>query len=359
MSLKHPFLRVSLATILALTGCGSGGGSDPTPDPKDNPPTTPEGPDTGSDVTVSGVAVKGLLKGAKVTAYELDGTGKRLPDAVGTATTDANGAYELELTDAYTGGTIEVEVSVVEGTKMLCDAVRCGSATQSEEMDLPADFTLAAIVEKPASSSTVKASVTAWTTMAAKRAKAILAADANKSIKEAAKQANAEVSQVVGFDVAATESRGLSQISESAGAQAQYAVMNAAVAEVLFQGSDGSDLTERLNAFTSALEDGVVGNADGVTIAELANAVRQVADRVELDAEASEAINNQTTQYDVAGDDGFAPEYDEDLVVDEDATQEEKTAQAGEAVAFLGKLSGPVEATTSLSRPATSKHLKP
>ncbi len=323
MFLKQPTLWVSLAAILAIAGCGGGGGSDKPKTPGTNPPvTTPGDNNSGVSVTLSGVATKGVLKGAQVTAYELDSRGQRLSAAVGTALTKADGSYELELASAYTGGLIEVEVSVIAGTKMVCDAAQCGDAAQAEEIDLPADFTLTAIVEKPAASNTVSASVTAWSTMAAKRTKA-LAADA-KSLADAAKQANAEVSQVVGFDIAKTTSKGLSQLGGATAAQTQYAVMNAAVAEILFAGGEG-DLTARLNSFTSALEDGVVGNAsDSLNLAELSGAVRDVAGRVTLDAGVVEAINNQAAQYDAAGKDGLKPEYDEDLVVDEGATQAEK-----------------------------------
>lgn len=320
MLFKRPFF-LTLFALIVLTGCGGGGSSHSPPD------SDPDDGDTNTSVTVSGVATKGLLRGAKVTAYELDDAGNRLADAVGSAETDTNGAYELELTEAYTGGVIEVEVSVIEGTRMICDATQCGSAAQSEEVSLPSDFVLSAIVEKPSSSNTVKASVTAWSSMAAKRAKAILATDTSKSVKDAARQANSEVSQVVGFDISATESRDLSQIASATGAQAQYAVMNAVVAELLFQGSDGSDLTVKLNSFASALEDGVFGDGDdSVQLADLAAVVRQVAENVELDAVASEAIDNQTAQYDAAGEEGFVPEYDEDLAVDEGASDDDKIA---------------------------------
>ena len=326
MFLKQPMLWVSLATILAVTACGSGGGgSDNSAPPGTNPPITNPGGGDDSAVTLSGAATKGVLKGAQVTAYELDDSGNRLTDAVGSTQTKADGSYELELTEAYSGGLIEVEVSVIAGTKMVCDAVKCGNAAQAEEIDLPADFTLTAIVKKPSTSSTVTASVTAWSTMAAKRTKAIVAADSSKSLDDATKQANAEVSQIVGFDIAKTTSKGLSQIEGSTAVQAQYAVMNAAVAEVLFAGSDGSDLTTRLASFTSALDDGIVGGeSDSLKLADLSNAVRDVASRVTLDASAIEAINNQSSQYDAAGDDGLRPEYDDELAVDDDATQAEK-----------------------------------
>lgn len=326
MLLKRSTLWVSLAAILAVAGCGSGGSG--SKDSGTNPPVTNPGGGNGggsnTEVTVSGVAVKGVLKGAKVTAYELDANGQRLANPVGTTETKADGSYELKLTSAYAGGLIEVEVSVIAGTKMVCDASNCGGAAEAEEIDLPSDFVLSAIVEKPSAANTVSASVTAWSTMAANRAKALIA-DSSKSLAEAARQANAEVSQVVGFDIAKTPSRGLSQLEGATGAQAQYAVMNAAVAEILFSTGDTTGLTSRLNSFTRALEDGVVGDAsDSLNLADLSSAVRNVASRVTLDASAVEAINNQTSQYDAAGSDGLKPEYDEDLVVDEGATQEEK-----------------------------------
>lgn len=326
--LKRPLAGLCLASLVALAGCGgSSGGSKSNDGPITEVPGGGDNTGGGSDVTLSGVATKGVLKGARVTAYELNSAGARLADAVGSATTDNAGAYELELNDNYQGGLLDIEVSVVEGTRMVCDAAACGSVAKGGEVVLPAGFTLSAIVEKSANSNTINASVTAWSTMAANRAKAIIAADATQDIAGASKQAISEVSQVVGFDIAKTTSRGLSQIDGANSAEAQYAVMNAAVAEILFQNS-GSDLNTLFAGFASSLNDGVVGGADDVVkLAELSSAVRRVVGSVaNLDASASEALNNQTAQYDAAGSAGFAPEYDEELVVDEDATQEQKIA---------------------------------
>lgn len=326
--LKRPLAGLCLASLVALAGCGgSSGGSKSNDGPITEVPGGGDNTGGGSDVTLSGVATKGVLKGARVTAYELNSAGARLADAVGSATTDNAGAYELELNDDYQGGLLDIEVSVVEGTRMVCDAAACGSVAKGGEVVLPAGFTLSAIVEKSANSNTINASVTAWSTMAANRAKAIIAADATQDIAGASKQAVSEVSQVVGFDIAKTTSRGLSQIDGANSAEAQYAVMNAAVAEILFQNS-GSDLNTLFAGFASSLNDGVVGGADDVVkLAELSSAVRRVVDSVaNLDASASEALNNQTAQYDAAGSAGFAPEYDEELVVDEGATQEQKIA---------------------------------
>ncbi len=327
-----PIASVSLAVLLVV-GCGGGSGSGSVDrDPAPNPPGGGTG---GSALSVSGVASKGLLKYATVTAFELDDAGTRSSESVGSTETDASGAYELELSESYAGGLIEIEVSVIAGkTRMVCDAAQCGSVKRLGDVELPEDFKLTALVEKPADVTTVNASVTAWSTMAAKRAKAIQQAEPNTSLKAATKRASAEVSQILGFDVAKTEAKDISQLQGLTGAQAQYAVMNAAVAEILFEGG-ADNLTAKLDGFTAALaDDGVLGaGEDAFNTQDLASAVRQVMESSpELDASASDALENQTAQYEAAGEDGFKPDYDADLDVDDGADQATKIAAYREFV---------------------------
>lgn len=336
IKLKSPLTYLSVATLVALVGCGggSGGGDDKSPtDPTVTEPGSGEngngnGNEAGSGVTLAGVATKGVLKGARVTAYELDGSGERLSNPVGTIDTDSEGGYELELTSNYEGGPVEVEVSVVEGaTKMVCDARRCGESERFSDIDLPADFVLNAIVEKPAEGNRIEAAVTAWSSMAAKRTKALIS-DGGKDVASARKQASAEVSQLVGFDVERTGSKGLSQVSGASAAETQYAVMNAAVAELLYKDNGEAGLGEKLQKFTAALQDGSAGNADdGFDMGGLSQAISEVVNSTEgLDTEALDALSNQSAQYDATGEDGFKPDYDEDLVVDENTTADEKIA---------------------------------
>src|SRR5690606_19110803 len=119
---------------------------------------------------------------------------------VGTAETDQDGKYTLDLEDSYLGGLLEIEIGVNERTLMTCDAAACG--TKGEDVALPANFKLSAIASKPDASGTVSAPITAWSTMAAKRTKVLI--ESGKSLSEAARQATAEVSQVAGFDVGTT-----------------------------------------------------------------------------------------------------------------------------------------------------------
>jgi len=355
IKLKTPLTYLSVATLVALVGCGGSGGDDNNPPPTE-PPVTEPGPgdkdgDEGSGVTLAGVATKGVLKNARVTAYELDDAGDRLEGSVGSTDTDAEGGYELELTSDYQSGPVEVEVTVVEGTtKMVCDASRCGDSERFSDIDLPADFLLNAIVDKPAEGDRIEAAVTAWSSMAAKRTKALIA-EGGKDLAAARKQAAAEVSQLVGFDVERAGSKGLSQISGASAEETQYAVMNAAVAELLFKGDDDVSLGEKLQQFTAALQDGSAGNADdGFNMGDLSQAINNVVNSSEgLDAEALDALSNQSAQYDAAGDEGFSPDYDEDLVVDENTTTEEKIAAYKSFVASARTWVSALEATDTNS----------
>jgi|GEM_PF-1696403 len=75
---------------LILTGCG-------TSDDKDNHATQ-------ATTIISGVASKGLIKGGKVTAYALNADGSQGAQ-IGTAITDPNGAYSINL-GSYTGSVL-------------------------------------------------------------------------------------------------------------------------------------------------------------------------------------------------------------------------------------------------------------
>src|SRR5690625_3349487 len=106
MRIRSPLVLLSISTLLAVTGCGgssSSGGNNLVPDPAPDDPK-------GVQIQVIGEAIKGVLKNAQVTAYELNAQGDRLGVSVDSARTDANGEYELDLSDNYTGGMIEVEV---------------------------------------------------------------------------------------------------------------------------------------------------------------------------------------------------------------------------------------------------------
>lgn len=307
MDFKRTTLTLAIASSLALVGCSGGSSS--------------SGSDVGdfgsSSATVSGSAVKGIMKSATVTAFELDANGERI-GSVGTTETDAEGQYELSLGGSYQGGLVEIEVTVNERTRMVCDAAACG--TVGADVELPATFKLSSITGKAGNDNTLSAPVTAWSTMASKRTRALIAQ--GKSVSDANRQAVAEVNQVAGFDVSRTNAKAVTNLGGSSASEQQAAIMNAVVAELVFAGGNAA---EGLESFASALDDGVAGNdGDSFTAEVLASTTRDLVDsQPDLAPEAKDSLNTQVAEYD-NNPDGVAPTYDESLDVADDATQAEK-----------------------------------
>jgi hypothetical protein len=299
---------------------------------------------------VSGSAVKGVMKNAVVTAYELDDSGDRLETPVGTTTTDSKGQYRIELNDNYNGGLVEIEITVSDETRMVCDASACGSVIKGQDVKLPNDFKLNAIGKASAPGSSVSVPVTAWSTMAAKRTKTLVAG--GKSVSDAARQAKAEVSQVAGFDIENTAARDVNDLEGASAAEAQAAVMNAAVAELVFSAADGA--ASSLNSFSDALNDGSINSEDTFTAASLSTAVKTVVETTDgLDEEAQESLNNQTAQLDAAGD-NLDTSYNEDLDLDEGATQADKIVAFQAFVTQFRSWAGSIDETAAALQDETS-----
>lgn len=308
--LKKSALSLAITSSLFLGACSGGSGSS-TDGGNSNSATTQ---------TVSGEAVKGVMKFATVTAYALDSKGVRTLQVVGSTETDEEGEYSLDLADSYQGGPIEIVVSVNDRTRMICDASACG--TKGADVELPANFELSAITDTASGDEAISTPVTAWSTMAASRTKTL--AGQGKSLEAASQQAYAEVNQVAGFDVAKTRARDVNNLDGASASEAQAAVMNAVVAELIYA---GGDVSENLANFAKALDDGTVGDdKDSFSVSQLADATRQVTDSTpELDSDTKDALNTQTAQYDNA-EDGLKPTYDEELAIGADSTQAEKIA---------------------------------
>jgi len=84
------FMVILNVFTLIMTGCGSSGGGG--------------GGGTTGNTVISGIASKGLIKGGTVTIYALDENGIK-GNALGTAVTDDNGAYAIDL-GSYIGNVL-------------------------------------------------------------------------------------------------------------------------------------------------------------------------------------------------------------------------------------------------------------
>lgn len=138
---------VALTTVLALTGCGGGGGGS-VPDVAAPAPTS-----------VSGTAAKGIVKQANVLACRIV-NGVPEPDATcATATTGADGSYRVTFSDGYTGPAM---IKVMAGTVA---GVASTMMDETTGVDIPYNMTMRALV--PAVSGTTTAYVTPFSEMAA------------------------------------------------------------------------------------------------------------------------------------------------------------------------------------------------
>jgi hypothetical protein len=167
-----------LALALALSGCGGGGGG--------KEPTAVDPPS--AQRAVQGTAAKGLIKGAKVSAYAIDAKGVRATAALATATTGADGTYKMQVPAAVLS--FVIEVSAASGAMMADEATGTDLAFP-ESMKLRNVVTLAANA-----AATYEGSVSPLTEMVARTAET---AD-GKLPQQAVAQAKASVRTLLGFD---------------------------------------------------------------------------------------------------------------------------------------------------------------
>ena len=99
--------KIVLAAVLTATACGGGPGLSDSSRPKNG---------SGSSSTAY------MVPGGTVTAYRVDSDAQRGP-AVGTATTDANGAFQLKLTEPTTGPLL-IAVTATGNDTFLSELVR-------------------------------------------------------------------------------------------------------------------------------------------------------------------------------------------------------------------------------------------
>jgi len=93
---------MALLTIVLVAGCSGGGGG------ADNP-----SPDTGGvrlSATIGGTAVNGLMSGASIKVYAVDGAGNNTGAPLATAVTDTNGNWTAVVPASAASAVVRVEV---------------------------------------------------------------------------------------------------------------------------------------------------------------------------------------------------------------------------------------------------------
>ena len=227
-----PFSRKALpiavlTTLLAACGGGSNdsGASNITP-------AVTEG-------TITGTASKGILQKAIVTAYKI--TDGKKGEKLGTpVTTGDNGEYTLKIS-GYAGAVL-LEMTSDSNTKMLCDIpAGCESTTDFGKPVSAAGLILQTVL--PELKATNKTAITPFTHLASKYAEKN---SYNKANIEAALTQIADLFNLPALNET-TPVNAAGDLSNATTTEQQYAVMNAAIAQLA--GKIG-DISAKLNALS-------------------------------------------------------------------------------------------------------------
>jgi len=207
-------LGVAMVASGLLLGCGGG----------DKKASTPA-----ASTVIEGVASKGPLNQAKVTAYRVEANGQRGARITETETS-ADGQYSLPL-GSYSGP-VEIEVTVIAGKTTSADEATGNS------ISLPVDFVLRSttVVSPPTTASTRKeAHVTPFTELARELAGSKAGGLTSANIQAAI----ALVSKTYGFDPVVTRPIRFDAAppADATEDQKRYAMFNAAVSQMAKAGT--------------------------------------------------------------------------------------------------------------------------
>ncbi|EHR69004.1 hypothetical protein BurJ1DRAFT_0105 [Burkholderiales bacterium JOSHI_001] len=218
---RHALMAAMVAAGL-LAACGGGGGGDTTTPPVDTTPSTT------TTISLSGVAAKGLMNKAQVTAHKVKADGS-VDDAVlaGPVVTDDKGAYTLS-------------VPTTKGEPYVIKVTATAETTHKDEVTgldetLPAGFTMRSVQVAPSTeTATVTTSVTPFSEMTAKAAETATGG----FTKANAEQAKLAVTQLLGFDPASVSVKA-ADASGASDDEKKMALMLTAVAQMASSGALG------------------------------------------------------------------------------------------------------------------------
>jgi Immunoglobulin I-set domain len=167
-------LSVVISIASVLLACG-GGSSD---DGEGN--GTAQTAQFDSGISLSGRAVKGVIKSGIVNAYVIEGSsGRYVPSesvAVAPVRTDINGYYRLVVPSRFSGSQFVIEVTADETTQMTCEvADGCGDSSSvafGDSFGLASDFVLSSVSKPLTATGDNVAHVTPYTHMVRVKAQA-------------------------------------------------------------------------------------------------------------------------------------------------------------------------------------------
>ncbi len=284
-----PFKKTALAVFIGslLTGCIDLGDSDSSDSDQDDQPQEEQ------RVSITGFAVKGILAGAIVEAYDITGT-----TLLAQTITNADGKYTLPTIDH--DGPILVKLKTAADTMATCDsAVGCddGSGTTvafgEKYVFNDAAFNLSAVLADSAAAADQELMVTPITHMAAERVQA--AAVAGETITSATVEGiNSATATLLGLDgvdintVTPVDITDVQATSEGSADQQLYAALLASIQTIAEQDPEASIADVVNNLASDYAEDGgLVSNSDDedkITLEEIFVGASEVVEIVEAEA---------------------------------------------------------------------------
>lgn len=263
---KFGLIILSSFILLVSIGCSSSTSSSDEGDPKsdtgdgdgnDNPDAEVAEVDR---ISLTGLAIKGLAKGAAINVFPLQSDGQFSATTIGTGASDSQGEYELLLSEEYAdySGAVKIVLTYNDGALIQCDDPSgCGTGINASDFyPMPSDFQLVAISELSSgvfsSDGSSIINLTALTTLAAKFIESENITD--NSIKQGNNQIRAVLSLPSSVNLTATRATNIIN-AESAGNEF-YGAVNAAFQRIA--NSENKTLTQVLNEYAQAFQDGQI-----------------------------------------------------------------------------------------------------
>jgi hypothetical protein len=338
---RSTFKRTALAVLVGsmLSGCLDTGGGGPADEPKGD--TQQEG----QRVSITGLAVKGILAGAIVEAYDITGTTK-LAEAV----TDATGKYTLPAFQH--DGPVLVKLKTGPATQATCDsAVGCDDGSDTvvpfgtKYNFNDANFDLSAVLPSAAEASEQELMVTPITHMAAARVQAAVSAGGGSITSAEVEGLNRATATLLGLDgidinkVAPVDITDATATNAGSDAAQLYGTLVASI-QTLAEKDPNASIADVIDDLAEdyAATGGLVSNSaaeDTITLEEIfsgaievvaAAEVKATAEGIEVDLDAAETqLDTEQAEAENAIPDVVVEAEPEVVVPEETMTQAQAT----------------------------------
>lgn len=290
MNLVTRILALGALGAASLTqGCGCSSNNNSTTTTEPPPVETPT-------VAVSGIAVKGVVGLANVTAHTLDTLGKFSPTPISTTVTDALGRYTIKIPETYVGKPITFRITPApsDTTKITCDLdIGCGNGvTFGQKYTLPTSSKLVLETIVPALDKTKNVNISTFTTLAAEQVRKALASNNDLAALSAAiKKANGEIANMFSLVGELSELELIDITDANAVKDAvnggkssvlRLAALNAAIISASQSANPGFTLEQALaKLITDITGKGIASNSSDSTVADLTKILTAVSNILE------------------------------------------------------------------------------